>query len=83
MDLLMNNMSKELERANQIYEQIKANVAHHKGKIVAIELDTGDYFLGDDVQDAYEKAHKKYPSKEFYFKRVGFKAVYFIGAIGA
>ncbi len=69
------------KRADEIYEKIKPFIQQHKGKIIAIELETGDYFMGETMEEAYESAHKKYPDKKFFFKRVGFKAVYFVGAL--
>ena len=47
-----------------------------KGKIVAIEVDSGDYFIGDSVLQAGFKGREKYPRKQFFFFRIGFKAVY-------
>jgi hypothetical protein len=46
----------------------------HKGKFVAIEVDSGDYFLGESLIDALGKAESKHPEKQFYFARVGFRA---------
>jgi len=50
--------SKErIKRANQIYEsQLRENLERgHKGKIVAIEITSGDFFLGKNEIEAYEK----------------------------
>ena len=44
--------------------------------MVAIETDSGDYFIGEDVLEAYEKGVKKHPDKEFFFKRVGAKTAF-------
>jgi hypothetical protein len=48
----------------------------HKGKIVVIDADSGDYFLGENLHEANEKARKKYPNKVFYAIKVGYPAVY-------
>ena len=53
----------------------------YKGKIVAIESESSDYFIGDNVIEAYNKAIKKHPNKKFIFKRVGFTSTYFVGAL--
>ena len=66
-------------KADHIYEQIKSKLLGQEGKIVAIDTDTGDFFIGNSVIDAYEKGHRKYPIKEFFFKRIGHKAVYRVG----
>lgn len=53
----------------------------YRGKIVAIELESGDYFIGDSMLEAYKKASEKYPNKKFVFKRIGFSSTHFVGAI--
>lgn len=68
-----------ITHADEIYGQIKSKLQGQEGKIVAIDTDTGDYFVGDTVIDAYNKGHTKYPAKEFFFQRIGHKAVYRVG----
>jgi hypothetical protein len=48
----------------------------HKGKIVVIDAESGDYFLGTTLHEANEQARKKYPNKVFYAIKVGYPAVY-------
>ena len=48
----------------------------HTGKIVTIEVDSGDYFVGDTLHEANQKARKKYPDTVFYAVKVGYPAVY-------
>lgn len=47
-----------------------------KGKIMAIEVDSGDYFIESTVVKAITLAQKKYPDKKFYLKRIGYRAVH-------
>jgi len=42
---------------------------------MAIEVESGKYFLGETQVEALEKAKKQFPKKIFYFMRVGFPAV--------
>ena len=49
---------------------------HHTGEIVVIDPETGDYFLGENLHEANEKARKKYPNSVFYAIKVGYPAVY-------
>jgi hypothetical protein len=64
-------------KGKAIYNGIVAKLeSEHKGDIVAIEVDSGDYFLGRTVVEAGDKARKKHPDKVFYFARIGFPAVY-------
>lgn len=69
--------------AEEIYLQIKNKLKGYEGKIIAIDMESGDYFVGNDTLDAYEKARKKYPSREFFFKRVGSKTTYVVGNVQA
>ena len=48
----------------------------HKGEIVVIDAESGDYFLGENLHEANEKARKKYPNNVFYAIKVGYPAVY-------
>lgn len=48
----------------------------YKGRIVAIDVDSGDYFLGRTVLEATEKGRKRHPGKIFYAIRVGYPAVH-------
>ncbi len=43
----------------------------HRGEYLAIEVESGDYFLGADLAEALERAEKKHPNKEFFIIRVG------------
>lgn len=67
--------------ADEVYDKIKSQLKGQEGKMVAIEVESGDFFVGKNTIEAYDKAHKKFPDKQFFFKRVGAKAAYFVGAI--
>lgn len=69
--------------AEEIYLQIKNKLKGYDGKIIAIDVESGDYFVGNDTLDAYEKARKKHPSSEFFFKRIGSKTAYVVGTVQA
>jgi len=60
-------------RAKQTYYEKLAMQLEpdHNGKIVAIEPDSGAYFLGNDEVEAIEKAHAAGCQGPFYFLRVG------------
>lgn len=45
-------------------------------KFVAIEVDSGDYFIGKDAIEANTKARKKYPESVFFLVRIGKKAAF-------
>lgn len=46
----------------------------HHGEYVAIEVESGDYFVGKTMGEALAAAEQKYPRKRFYFIRVGYPA---------
>jgi len=54
----------------------KGEKIYNDGKIVAIEPDSGDYFVDNSTVGAIEKAQKKYPDKTFYLVRIGYPAVH-------
>jgi hypothetical protein len=66
------------EVAERLYEEKLKNKleSQHKGEIVVIDAGSGDYFLGEDLHEANEKARKKYPNNVFYAIKVGYPAVY-------
>ena len=67
-----------VRKAKALYGRLyrKRLEKNEKGKIVAIEVESGDIFLGQTVMDAALKAKAKYPDKVFYFERVGYPAVH-------
>jgi hypothetical protein len=44
----------------------------HTGRYVAIEPESGRYFLGDTGTDALIEAHRSLPESLFYLARVGY-----------
>lgn len=41
------------------------------GKYAVIDVDSGEYFLGDTREEAVIEARKKYPKKVLYVTRIG------------
>lgn len=71
------NMHEFAAKGKQVYTQIRAELeAEHKGEVVAIEPESGDYFLGKTMGEAGDKAREKHPNKVFYFARIGHRAVH-------
>ncbi len=70
------------DKISIIFEDINRKLAfQYKGKIVAIDIDSGDYFIGDSELEAYEEAIKKHPNKQFIFKRIGFNYTHVVGSL--
>lgn len=62
-----------IDRAKQTYrDELSGELEpEHTGEIVAIELETGDYFVGEDEIDAADKARAAGHQGMLYFLRVG------------
>lgn len=64
-------------RAKTIYETIKGALDPlYKGQIVAIEVESGEHFVGKTVLEAATQARVKHPHEQFHFFRLGSPAVY-------
>lgn len=75
--VVMINKRELVSRGEQIYAALREQLEpRYKGKIVVIDTDTGDYFLGDTLLEADKKARKKYPGKVFYAVKIGYPAVF-------
>jgi len=67
---------KDMEIAKEICKKMDQK---HKGMIVAVEVESREFFLGETEMEAYQRAVNKYPNKQFVFQRVGFPTTHFIG----
>jgi len=64
-------------KGKKIYKKLKPKIEHdNKGKVVAIEIESGEYVIGEDELDAAIKAKNKFPNKIFDFIRIGYKTVH-------
>ena len=61
----------------QIRSQVE--VAENIGKIVAIDVETGEYEVGDDLVETSLKSQAKHPNALLWAERIGFDAVYAVG----
>jgi hypothetical protein len=68
-------------RGEEIYErEIRARVEpDHRGKVVVIDIESGDYELDDDHLAAVRRARARNANAELYALRVGYPA---LGRIG-
>ena len=66
---------------DEIYERdIRQQVeADHHGEIVAIDVETGSWAIGENVTTAWERLVSQHPDGGFWFVRVGYPAVYHLG----
>jgi hypothetical protein len=70
-----------IERAKRIYaEQLQAVLEpQHQNRFVAIEPESGEYFLGDTFDEAVKSAKAKHPSRLSHTIRIGHRAAFHIG----
>ena len=70
-----------IDRAKRIYaERLQATLeADHRGRFVAIEPESGDYFLADTFDAAVAAARAAHPSRLPHVMRVGHAAALHIG----
>ena len=66
---------------DEIYERDirhQVEVDHH-GEVVAIDVNSGDYAIAENVVTAWERLVSRHPDGGFWFVRVGYPAVYHLG----
>ncbi len=73
------NESQLAKKGKEYYEQHLKDILEkeYRGKIIAIDVDSGDYFFGETVSEAASEGRKKYPGKVFYAVRIGYESVHF------
>lgn len=47
-----------------------------RGKIIAIDVESGEGFIGSSTIEAGLRAKKKFPKRLFFFKRIGYPSVH-------
>jgi hypothetical protein len=70
-----------IDRAKRIYdERLRTTLeAEHHGRFVAIEPESGDFFLADTLDGAVRAAREKHEHRISHVIRVGHKAAIHIG----
>lgn len=68
-------------RGNRIYEtQVRLQVEEgNHGKIVAIDIETGDFELANDTISASDQLLERYPDAQIWCVRIGHKGVHRFG----
>lgn len=69
-------------RGREIYERdIRAEVERkHDGEFLVVDVATGDYAVGEDDEEVFDRAEAKNPEGLFYLMRVGRPAAHRIGS---
>jgi hypothetical protein len=73
-----------IERGQNTYRRTLASVLEpsHDGEFVAVEPDSGKYFLGNTASAALVAARTVMPDKLFYLTRVGRETAHTVGGHG-
>ena len=68
-------------RGERIYEQSVRPVVEkgNKGRIAAIDVETGAYEIADDVLTATDRLYERHPAAQPWAVRIGYPAVYRFG----
>jgi hypothetical protein len=72
------------QKGEQIYQEKLKPILEPKenGKFVTIEVNSGEYFLGDSLLEALQQARQKYPDRLFHTIKVGAEGVFKMGTYG-
>lgn len=69
-------------RGQEIYENRLRTLLETNdniGKIVSIDINSGDYEIADDLVVAGRRLQQRHPDALMYGKRIGYNAVYAVG----
>ncbi len=69
-------------RGREWYEQKLrplVETSENIGKIISIDVETGDYAIGDDLMSAGDAVLARHPGAAMYGARIGYNAVYAVG----
>jgi hypothetical protein len=81
-DMVSADTKSVIERAKRIYSEQLQTVLEpqHRNRYVAIEPESGEYFLGDTFDEAVKSARAKYPSRLSHTIWIGHRAAFHIGS---
>ena len=78
--MLSNDTGTVIDHAKQIYAGLRDSLeSKHRNHFVAIEPESGDYFLADRFDAAVKAARSEYPSRLSHTIRIGDRAAFHIG----
>ena len=67
---------------HEIYEaqlRPKVETDENIGKLISIDINTGDYEIGDDLIPTVRRLRQRRPDAEVWTERIGYNAVYAVG----
>jgi hypothetical protein len=81
MSRLVSSDESIAQRGKDCYASLRDQVelADNVGKLIAIDLETGDYEIGEDLLTISFRLKSRHPNAEMWAERIGFNAVYTVG----
>jgi hypothetical protein len=65
------------KEGRQLFEALDPELREtHRGQFIVIEVDSGDYFIGETAIEANHKARTKHPGKVFFLSRIGYRTAF-------
>ena len=75
--VLVADTQQVVTKGKAIYQRVQRELEEqYPGRFVAIEVESGNYFVGETLTEADANAREKYPDRVFYIVRVGRPTVY-------
>ncbi len=68
-------------RGVELYQALRVRVETEEniGKIISLDIETGDYEIGDDPVQTGRRLQNKHPDAAIYGARIGYNAVFAVG----
>lgn len=76
------NKEEIAQRGKELYEtriRTQVETAENIGKIISIDVETGDYEIADDLVESSLRLQANQPDAAIWAERIGFNAVYAVG----
>jgi hypothetical protein len=71
------SMEEHAHRGMELYEKIRPQVEEGTlGKIIAIDIDTGEYEIDPKPMTASDRLRARLPDAQIWLERIGYPAVY-------
>ena len=71
-----------IDRAKRLYaDRLQLELERDHNRFVSIEPESGEFFLGDTLDEAVQSAVKKYPSRRSFTIRIGHRAALHLGGM--
>ena len=72
-----NHIHRLQSKGERVYQRLRTRLERrYKGRIMAIEVDSGEYVIGKDELQVALRAVKTFPGKRFSFIRIGYPEVH-------